>query len=420
MTIRPLDPSDLTALGALHRASFGTGGRPDETIDDLYLQTFPTLFEPTPPGGPDVRSLVYEQDGRIIGLLGVAVRALRFERLPVWAAVTSQLCVDPEAGNALAGVQLVRTVFDGPQDLTFADRSNPAGRLVLVGAGGSSIPGHGLRFARLLRPTTAALGALRRRRSRAAPSSLPAFGSLAGRGRSTTPNRSAVLDRLTPRIDRWWPGPIGRRLDLPPPPVNLLGLNLTADEVADRAETILRPFRLRPRLDDQEFVTWRWDRLERARPGGDREMVGLCNRKGKLVGWYILHQPHPELVELVELAAQPGHRPAALLHAFHRAANRGAASIHGDVTPHLQTGLADLGAVFHGTNANFTAHSRRPELIDALQAGEAFLSGLDGEYLLDLGAASQTRPRPGATATATAAPPTQVEDEAKAISGTSP
>lgn len=365
MTVRPLTADDLSSLVEVHRAAFGAAGRPAEVIETFYRSTFRRLFEPAPPGAPTVPSLVYEHKGRVVGLLGVAVRLFRFDGEPVWAAVTSQLSVDPSCSNALAGVQLARAAFAGPQDLTFADRSNPLGRQTLRGAGGQPVPAMSLRFARVLRPAGAIAAAVRRRRP----------GPLGGAVAATVPRLDAVV-----------PAPVRRRLALPEAPRELRGADVTAAEVAERAAALLVDVRLRPWLEDPALVRWRWDRLDVAQPSGDRERIGLRNRKGTLVGWYVLHQPRPEVVELIELVAQPAHRSAVLIHAFNRAFDRGAASIHGDVSPQLQMELADLGAVFHGSNANFTIHSDRGDILEAVRRNELFTSGLDGEYLLDLAA----------------------------------
>ena len=125
--IRQLEHRDLDQLPTLHAAVWGTK---DQSVDELqvaYHDLFPDLYIDHPWKDPKVHSLVHVEDGgRISGLIGVMTRAMKFDGTPIQTAISSNLCVDPQSRSQLVGVQLLKQLLNGPQDLSLADMANAA------------------------------------------------------------------------------------------------------------------------------------------------------------------------------------------------------------------------------------------------------------------------------------------------------
>src|SRR5256885_3811233 len=80
---------------------------------------FTRVFLDNPSRDDTLPSLVYEDDdGQIVGFLGVVSRRMLMNGEPLKAAICSQLVVDPACRRANVAVQLAGTFLDGPQDVS--------------------------------------------------------------------------------------------------------------------------------------------------------------------------------------------------------------------------------------------------------------------------------------------------------------
>ena len=131
--IRPFSPKDITEVVDLHKRVF-----PGNPFSSSELEIhFRLLFFENPWYDADLPSLVYQEQGeKICGFYGVIPRRMRMQGRPIRAVVSSQFMVDPSVRNRLAAVELQRTFFAGPQDLSFTDGANDASRRIWEGLGG--------------------------------------------------------------------------------------------------------------------------------------------------------------------------------------------------------------------------------------------------------------------------------------------
>jgi hypothetical protein len=72
-------------------------------------------------------------------------------------------------------------------------------------------------------------------------------------------------------------------------------------------------------------------------------------------------------------------------HLFYDAWEQGAIALHGVVDLRRIADFSDKGCLFTCRGGWTVAYSRKPELLDLLDRGDAFLSRLDGEWALDPG-----------------------------------
>src|SRR5262245_4790822 len=158
--VREFESRDIPQVAGLHRTVFGGGAEAD---GDAYRSYFEGVFLDHPWHEEGVASRVYEEaGGRISGFLGVVPRRISMDGRPLLAAICSQFVVHPER-RGMAGLQLLKAVFDGPQDVSISDEANDATRRIWEARGGATAFLHSLRWLRPLRPGRLAAAWLRRR-----------------------------------------------------------------------------------------------------------------------------------------------------------------------------------------------------------------------------------------------------------------
>ncbi len=134
--IRPLASEDIPQVADLH---LKVDSGPDETSTESLnsrRKHLTQVFLENPWRGETSDSLVYqEDDGRITGFIGVVPRRMSLNGKAVRAAIMSEFVVDSSA-RGFIGVQLLSKALAGPQDFSFSDQSNEAGRKMVERFGG--------------------------------------------------------------------------------------------------------------------------------------------------------------------------------------------------------------------------------------------------------------------------------------------
>ena len=114
-TIRPLERADLPAVIALMRPNFESFSR-DRSFVEGTLADDPWAPDPLP-------ALVSEDGGEIVGFIGAQARRMTFDGNEVRGVSVSQFVVAPERRGGGAALGLLRHLFSGPQELTWAEDS---------------------------------------------------------------------------------------------------------------------------------------------------------------------------------------------------------------------------------------------------------------------------------------------------------
>ena len=346
--IRAFQREDIPAVVALRRSTFRHSERPDPADLAAYIES---IFFRSPWRDPSLPSLVYVDDfGRPVGFLGVVTRPISFRGQTLRMTVTTQLMVDPKHRGTPA-LELVRAVIGGPQDLTYADLSTDVARRVWEMMGGDVIQVPSLSWEQPLRPVRF-------------------YGGRLGRGRAAQAARmvlrplSWVLDAHAPK----WLHADGLRPD-----------TLTATAIVERLPHLMRDVALWPRYDPAG-LEWLLTQVAARRGLGELVGTALRNANDTIIGWYLYYADRPGVGQVVQVAATPGHYRDIVLAMLHDAWERGLTALSGRLDPQLVPALNESDGLVVKPGPWVLAHSRHPEVANAIRQGDAFLSRLEGEW----------------------------------------
>lgn len=351
--IRPFVEDDLPAVAALRLATFRFTRRRDPAELMQYLRS---VFFENPWRDESLPSLVYESDGRVGGFVGVIPRPMVFQGKPLRVVVSTQFMVDPALRGA-AGIELVRKLFAGPQDLTLADAAPDAARRIWTGLGGEVAAPYSLFWGRSLRPGRFALHELG--------------------------------DRLMVRALRWGLKPVVnagdaiwrnlRRAANPAGSVEPLAPSALAAEAAE----LLGWCALYPAYDAASYA-WLLERAGEGQRSGPLRASLVRDAAGRVAGWFVYYEERGGVVRVIQLAAREGgdHGALVVAHLLHAARSVGALAARGQLAPPLLTPLAAAGCTFRRRGPWVLVHSRRADVLRAIARGDAWISALDGERWL--------------------------------------
>jgi hypothetical protein len=362
--IRALERQDLPSVARLHaKVAGGARGARLEALLPAFLER--TLFE-QPWADDEIPSLVYEEDGAIVGFLGSNVRRLRFDGNPIRMACSAHLVADPGAGSRGVGGLLLRAYLAGPQDLTVTDGANEPVQRMWETLGGSTVHLSCLAFVVALRPATLGAHLLvgdRRRAVRA----------------------ESLLRPLTALLDRPLARALGPRREQPREPAT--AETLTPEALLEHLAAVAGQLRLVPDYSS-EYLRWLFAELYRVGRDEvfpDRVVRGplwaeLVRAADRVVGWYVCHLRRGGLCRVLQLASAPGRAPTVFDVLEQRAAAAGAAGIYGRLEPRLLAPLGERRALVRTAPARMLVHARDRAIVDTVLAGDALLTRMDAEW----------------------------------------
>ncbi len=371
--IRPLMESDIPELARLQmRVAQDGDGHSLDTVRATFEKYFARVFLNYP--GRDERSpsLVHEErDGRISGLICVVARPMSFNGKSVNMAVSTRLIVDPEARSQLAGVQLLKTFMNGPQDLSITDFSTPTVERIWDALGGRTATLYSLRWLRILNPCQYGLARIEHRKtlSRLAKIGTPAWRLC---DRLATTNAKSPLRIEDPQLPS---EPLTQRMFLA------------------NVSRFTDGFALQP-VYDADWVSWLWSRFGNMWDSGAVHKVAVKNNQGDLLGWYIYNLESGGVGEVAHIAATGKSISDVLSHMFNHAWQQGAAGLTGRIPPRYMRALSNQSCQFRCCDDVALVHSPNPKLMRTFDRGDAFLTHLEGEGCLYLGMNSLSKKFP--------------------------
>jgi hypothetical protein len=313
---------------------------------------------------PAIPSLVYVEDGEIVGFIGSNVRRMLFDGHPIRMACSAHQIAHPGVRNRAVGALLMRKYMSGPQDLTITDGATETVRRMWEGLGGRTVHACCFSYVRVFRPWRLALGRAVELFDvhRVEPAVVPL---------------AAGFDRATGALFRSFRGVAPPTTDVVPlSPRRLLELL----PVIDRA--------VRVRADyDLPYLDWLFQELNREQPTLWERGV----RRGKLwaeavykddrgLGWYVCQLRTGRLCRVLQIAAAPGNVDLVLTQLLHGASARGAAGLYGRVEPRLVGPLSAGGNFLRFSEGRLLVNARESELCNAVIRGDTLLTRLDGEW----------------------------------------
>jgi hypothetical protein len=268
----------------------------------------------------------------------------------ILVAVSLHFMVEPSHRCGLVGVQLLRELFRGPQDLTISDGANHDGRKLWEAMGGHTSQLHSLYWTRILRPGSYVMSQV----AKHWPGS-----ELMGK----------VGDAIANRIAR-------RQFSIVP---QSIGEELAVDLVLDQMQDFVEKSYLRPDYDAPQ-LEWILDRARRRAGNGRFHKVLVRDSDGKILGWYLCYLSPGATCSALQIVATKQSISKVLDHLFHHAWRSGAIAVAGRLDPRFTQELSDKYCFLHRRGPWTLVHSRRPELLHAIQAGDSFLTPLEGEW----------------------------------------
>ena len=136
---------------------------------------------------------------------------------------------------------------------------------------------------------------------------------------------------------------------------------------------------------DGQSLSWLLNFMGRMKAHGDLRKVVLRDDRQKIVGWYIYYLKAGAVGEVVQIGGARQFTRDILDHLFYDGWGHGLVGLHGVVGGRLVDDFAEKNCLFACRGGWMVAHSRRPELLELLSSGDAFLSRLDGEWCLGFG-----------------------------------
>jgi len=352
--IRPFQRDDIPQGVELFRTAFLNNGNHAPAGLESYFDR--AIFQ-NPWYDEALPSFVHATgDGLIDGFVGVQPKRLRLRGRRLRVAVATTLMVSPAAGPLVAA-RLLGRVFAGPQDLLLSDISNAAGRRIWEGLGGVTVLLYSLQWQRLVRPARHALSWLR---ARGVPSVIT---------RVLHPLGSVADSVLT----RWRAAPVGSAL------AGYSVESLPLEVMATRLPDLLGNRVLQPEYDEQ-WLRWILDLAQRNEP--HRVLRGRLVRDASQepAGWFLYFLESQGQAEVVQLVARRNAAAAVFQALLADASNAGAAMVSGRLEPGMVTEMSARHCYFREAGLWTLAHTKQSEILDAILAGNAFLSRLEGEW----------------------------------------
>lgn len=347
--IRALTRHDLEQVAALYQKVVRGGGNTPDWLAPYFAST--TLDHPW--YDPELPSLVFEErGGAISGFLGVHVRRLRFDSTPIRLACSGQFTSDPDIGGG-RGVFLLREFLAGAQDLSITDGANDVARALWRRQGGTVRELECLSWSKVLRPARAGLDYAAAR----SPTRLRAALTAAGRAVDTAAraprHRSDSLQEVS----------IAR---------------LEPSTLASTVREITAEARIAPDYDIP-YAHWLLTTMAQPSDRGELRAMLVRSASGSTTGAFVYYRRRGGISRVICVLARPG-ALRTVVDALTDDARAGGASV---VVGRLEPGLAETltGRKFLlRYTGNALIHSRDVELLRSINAGEAWLTQLEGEY----------------------------------------
>jgi hypothetical protein len=351
--VRPLREEDLGCVVRLYERVLG---KMNSSVRDRLKVRLSRILIGHPWQEFKLPSYVFEDDGHVVGCLGVLPRPMSMNGRDIMAAVSHSFIVEPGARSSLAALQLMRHFMTGPQELALAE-GNETSRRIWEGVGGSTSLVYSLYWTRPLRLGHYVLSVLKRR------------GLSAGMAAILRPGCS-LLDIISRHIAQG-------AFQLPEPRAE--GIEMDPEMMLASLAALPRTRRLRPSYS-VDALSWILETLSE-KPGRGRIRKILVKDAGKVLGWYLYCLSPGPIAEVIQIAGDEETMGTVLDHLFFQATQDGAIAVAGQLDPVLFKVLGTKSCVFHHDGSSWMLlHARNQEVIDAIQNGRAFLTRMEAEW----------------------------------------
>jgi hypothetical protein len=351
--IRPCSVTDIPAVARLFQHAFRPQADAASQALEYYLRE---LFFDHPWQDRELTSKVFvSPSGAVEGFIGLLPLRLSWRGKQIKAAVASSLMVANPKENPLAGARLLRSFISGPQDLSLSETSNSVAQGMWQTLGGVAVPAYSMEWLRVLRPARFTVSAM---------------------GDWARPLK--VLHPIGAAVDAVLDG-VGRN------PLRALPTPTMADDDIDPGDAALvayilelaASYSLRPEWDEHSLGQFLGHAATKRRHGVlvRRVVLGRHNRP---LGCFLYYQRSGGVGYVLQVLARPEARDLVIDRLFDHAFRTGCIAVRGRSTADLADTLLRRQAIFLH-RSSLTAHSRDPELLNAIRSDDALITGLAGE-----------------------------------------
>jgi len=350
--IRECRPDDLPVVAALFQRILRHGEKCNLATLESYLRD---LFFEHPWQDPELTSRVrVSADGVVNGFVGVMPLSMTYRGAGIRAALIGSLMVDHPQQDPLAGARLLRSVLAGPQDLSLSESANSLAQRMWQRLGGSAAPAYSMDWARVLRPAQFGIVMLK------APAWLAGVlrpvGFTADTLLGAAKSRRFRLEPIDPRIER---------------------ADISANELVALIRRFAARYELTPAWNDAS-LRWFLTHAARKDPFGELISRVVRARNGTPLGCYLYYGQPGGMAIVLQIFSGPENADTVVKSLLADVNDRGCAAVRGRSQPDLLYALLLNGCIFKHV-ASLTMHSRNAELLDAIRAGNALVTGLAGE-----------------------------------------
>src|SRR5215475_2811481 len=336
-SVRPFTKNDIPQVVKLFQKVFFNNGQTaplssmlDAYFEEMFFHT-PWTERGTEKGTEEgdeekITSLVYEAgDGPIIGFIRIIPQRMLLHGQPIRAATSMHFMVESGSRSTLAGVQLLKTFFSGPQDLSLTDSAGAVGRKIWEGLGGDTALAYSINWMRLLRPSRYVLRLLARKNR--------LLRILATALSPLCPIVDAVASRALPRR-------FGR------PGAALQATDLDQETLLAGITQFPSGYALRPDYDPGSLF-WLLGKADQLARAGALRKIARRNADGELVGWYLYELSADGLGEVLQIVGRKKSFGDVLDHLFYHGWRNGAVSLSGRLDPKFAQEFSDKYCFFN-------------------------------------------------------------------------
>ena len=365
MSVRPFVEADIPQVAALYwNYMRGEKGSPPPTVlayfKELYFTENPCIDSSLPSG------VFEDKTGKIVGFLGAVTRKMSVRGQPIRVGYGGNFIVHPEHRSQLAALRLLGDLVAGKQDISLTDSANDTGRHLLERIGFRTIVPFSIHWVRPLRPAHYAVFNIFRLTGHPVPSSL----------KFVTKPFCALADNFAANLSF---NPFRRTAP------RMHGADLDVETLLQCLTEFRAGYAIWPEYD---LVSLKWllSFMDRMPARGELRKIIVRDENQKNLGWYIYYAKPDGVGEVVQIGGDTKFTKHILDHLFQDAWDHGVIALHGVANTRLMPDLSSKNCFFTCRGGWAVAHSRKPELLELLNRGDAFLSRLDGEWCLDPGA----------------------------------
>ena len=350
--IRECTPDDLGVVAALFQRILRPGERCNLATLESYLRNL--FFEHTW-RDPELPSRVsVTADGTVNGFIGVLPLRMTYRGAEIRAALASSLMVDHPQHNPLAGARLLRSFINGSQDLSLGETSDSVVQRMWRRLGGVVAPAYSMDWMRILRPAQFGVAMLK------APSWMESLLRPVG----------FAVDGLSGA--RKW-----SRFRIEPIDARIARADIDTNELIALVRQFAARYELRPAWDEASL---RWFLTQAVRKEPFDDLIGrvVYGKNRTPLGCYLYYGRPGGVAWVLQIFSGRENSDTVVKGLLADVNDSGCAAVRGRVQPDLLDALPQNGCIFKHVGS-LTMHSRNAELLAAIRAGDALVTGLAGE-----------------------------------------